>query len=119
LIVPHEPVGSCDADASKPTVKGALPDCGTAERIAIGGLFEQLILPTRVYVPVTPVVWTVSKNPAPAPARRKVLPPILPSFVPGLLAFQSKATPVAGVPGAGKWSGLATFNLIWIVPFAV
>ena len=34
-----------------------------------GDLFEQLMLPVLVYDPVTPVVVTVSKNPAPAPIR--------------------------------------------------
>ena len=117
--MPHAPLGSFEADASKVTTKGALPDRGLAERIAIGGLSEQLMLPTRVYVPVAPVVWMVSKNPAPAPARRNVLPPILPSLVPGALAFQSKATPVAGAPGALKWREFATLSLMVIVPLAV
>ena len=76
-MVPQEPFGSLDAEALKVTDKGALPESGFAERTAIGILFEQLILPTRLYDPVVPVVCTVSRNPAPAPTRRKVLPPIL------------------------------------------
>jgi hypothetical protein len=38
--VPHEPAGSLDAEASNLTAKGAVPDNGLAERIAMGGLFE-------------------------------------------------------------------------------
>src|SRR5437868_7923841 len=42
-----------------------------------------------------------------------------PNFAPALLAAQVKATPVAGVPGAGKLSGALRLSLNVIVPSAL
>src|SRR5260370_7251936 len=107
-----------DAEASKLTVSGTVPDVGLALRLALGTPVPHTVFPILVYSSPL-VVCTLSNSPAPAPARMYVVPVItwaVPIVVPAALPSHIKGVPVAPVPGAAKLIGVARLSLKTIVP---